>query len=260
MTHWSPRILVVVPTYDEIQSLPGVVDRLHRSLPEAEVLVVDDSSPDGTGGWVRSRAQVDPRVHLLERPSKSGLGGAYVQGLGWGLDAGYDVLVQMDADGSHRPEQVARLVARLDGPDRPDLAIGSRWVTGGEVVGWSRSRELLSRAGNLYIRAMLGLGVHDATAGFRAHRAPFLAASGILDTVGAAGYGFQVEMTSAAVRAGAAVVEVPISFDERRLGVSKLSGEIFWEELGLVTRQGLARWTGRAGRGAPDGTGTAGDE
>jgi len=245
MTRWHPRVLVVVPTYDEIQSLPAQLGRLHRSLPEADVLVVDDSSPDGTGEWVRERSDGDPRLHLLERPAKSGLAGAYVQGLGWGIEAGYDVLVQMDADGSHRPEQVAKLVARMDGPDRPDLVIGSRWVAGGDVVGWSRSRELLSRAGNIYIHVMLGLGVRDATAGFRAHRASWLSHSGVLAEVGSTGYGFQVEMTSASVRAGAVVVEVPISFDERRFGVSKLSGEIFWEELRLVTRQGLARFLGR---------------
>lgn len=247
MTKWNPHVLVVVPTYDEIESLPAVLERLRRALPEADVLVVDDSSPDGTGEWVRERAVGDPRLHLLERPAKSGLAGAYVEGLGWGVGAGYDVLVQMDADGSHRPEQVAKLVARMDGPDHPDLVIGSRWVSGGEVVGWSRARELLSRAGNLYIHVMLGLGVRDATAGFRAHRASWLSRSGVLDQVGSAGYGFQVEMTSASVRAAAVVVEVPISFDERRFGVSKLSGDIFWEELRLVTREGVARWTGRWG-------------
>lgn len=235
--------LVVVPTYEERESLPGVVERLFLSQPEASLLVVDDSSPDGTGDWVQERAEVDTRVHLLTRPRKSGLAGAYVEGLGWGIRQGFETLVQMDADGSHRPEQVARLVARLDSLDHPDLVIGSRWVRGGEVVGWSGGRELLSRAGNLYIRALLGLGVRDATAGFRAHRAASLAASGILDGVGSTGYGFQVEMTAAALLWGAHVVEVPISFDERLHGTSKLSGEIFWEELRLVTAQGLRRWT-----------------
>lgn len=257
MTRWQPRVLVVVPTYDETQSLPAILGRLHRALPEVDVLVVDDSSPDGTGEWVREHSERDPRLHLLERPAKSGLASAYVEGLGWGTGAGYDVLVQMDADGSHRPEQVAKLIARMDGPDHPDLVIGSRWVTGGEMVGWSRSRELLSRAGNLYIHVMLGLGVHDATAGFRAHRASWLSRSGVLARVGSTGYGFQVEMTSASVRSGAVVAEVPISFDERRFGVSKLSGDIFWEELRLVTREGVARWTGRWGAERSRATRTA---
>lgn len=235
------RALVVMPTYDEIECLPPVLDELAGVVPEVEVLVVDDSSPDGTGEWADARAASDPRIHVLHRPSKSGLASAYVEGFAWGAARGFELLVEMDADGSHRPSDLAKLLARTHGPDRPDVVIGSRWVYGGAVAGWSRAREALSRAGNLYIRGCLGMGIHDATAGFRVYRSDFLARSGILTGVGSAGYGFQVEMTRAARRAGGRIVEVPITFMERRAGASKLSGDIFWEELALVTRLGLAR-------------------
>lgn len=235
------RTLVVMPTYDELECLPGVLDDLAHVLPEVEVLVVDDSSPDGTGEWVEEQARTDPRLHVLHRPAKSGLASAYVDGFAWGTRHGFEVLVEMDADGSHRPRDLAKLLARMEGPDHPDLVIGSRWVFGGAVQGWSRARSVLSQAGNLYIRAWLGMGVKDATAGFRAYRRDFLTRSGILMDVDSAGYGFQVEMTWASLRAGGRVVEVPITFMERRGGESKLSGGIFWEELRLVTRRGLER-------------------
>ncbi len=237
----GPQSLVVIPTYDEIDSLPGVLDRLRAVLPEVSILVVDDSSPDGTGQWAEDRSRADTGLSVLHRPGKSGLAGAYVEGFRWGIDRGSSAVVEMDADGSHRPEQLPKLLARLGAFDRPDLVIGSRWVAGGHVNGWSKAREALSRAGNLYIRAMLGMDVTDATAGFRVYRTTWLKASGVLDMVGSAGYGFQVEMTLAANRAGAAIVEVPITFDERRFGTSKLTGDIFVEELRLVTRQGLER-------------------
>lgn len=241
------RTLVVMPTYDEIDCLPGVLDELSRVVPDVEVLVVDDSSPDGTGEWAASRAAVDPTLHVHHRPAKSGLASAYVEGFAWGAAHGFDVLVEMDADGSHRPRDLAKLLARMEGPDRPDLVIGSRWVFGGGVRGWSLPRQLLSRAGNLYIRACLGMRVRDATAGFRAYRRDFLSRTGLLASVDSTGYGFQVEMTLAASRAGGVVVEVPITFLERRAGVSKLSGDIFWEELRLVTRRGWERLVRAAG-------------
>lgn len=241
--------LVVVPTFDEIESLPGVLDRLGVSLPCADVLVVDDSSPDRTGEWAQARAQTDQRVHVLHRPAKSGLASAYRDGFSWGLARGYESLVEMDADGSHRPEEARKLLARFAAPDHPDVVVGSRWVTGGAVNGWSVRRELLSRAGNLYIRAMLGLGVTDATAGFRAYRSAWLRRSGVLNDVSAQGFGFQVEMTRAAALRGARIVEVPITFDERRFGVSKLSGAIFSEELALVTRWGVGHWRRRIRQG-----------
>jgi len=237
----APATLVVIPTFDEVESLPGVLDRLHRAQPDVHVLVVDDASPDGTGEWADRRAATDPQVHVLHRPVKSGLGTAYVDGFRWGLDRGFSRLAQMDADGSHRPEQLGHLRARLAAPDRPVMVIGSRWVAGGSVHGWPPARQVLSRAGNAYIRVLLGMGVRDATAGFRVHDAAWLEASGILDEVGALGYGFQVEMTWAAARRGATIAEVPIAFDERRSGTSKLSAGILVEELALVTRRGLGR-------------------
>ncbi len=237
----EPTTLVIIPTFDEIESLPGVLARLRRAQPDVHVLVVDDASPDGTGQWADRQAAADQRIHVLHRPTKSGLGTAYIDGFRWGLDRGFTYLAQMDADGSHRPEQLGHLRARLAGPDRPVLVIGSRWVVGGSVAGWSLARQALSRAGNTYIRILLGMDVHDATAGFRVHDGAWLEASGILDDVGSHGYGFQVEMTWAAVRGGARIAEVPITFDERRFGTSKLSGDIVAEELALVTRWGLRR-------------------
>lgn len=238
------RTLVVMPTFDEIECLPGLLDELFRTLPEVEVLVVDDASPDGTGEWAEARAATDAALHVLRRPTKSGLASAYLDGFAWGRAHGFEVLVEMDADGSHRPRDLRKLLARLEGPDHPDLVIGSRWVFGGGVGGWSPQRELLSRAGNLYIRTCLGMGIRDATAGFRAYRSDFLRRSAILEGVDATGYGFQVEMTWATREAGGVVVEVPITFLERRAGVSKLSGDIFWEELRLVTRHGVHRLLG----------------
>jgi dolichol-phosphate mannosyltransferase len=241
--------LVVVPTFDEIESLPGVLRRLLEAMPGVRVLVVDDSSPDGTGEWAEDLGAHDRRVNVLHRPPRSGLGSAYVQGFRWGLDHGFGYLAEMDADGSHRPEELVRLLARFRAPDDPDLVIGSRWVPGGSVHGWPLPRRALSRAGNLYIRAMLGMDVADATAGFRVYRAAWLERSGALDEAGARGYGFQVEMTWAATRRGAAVAEVPIAFDERRFGASKLSGDIFTEELLMVTQWGIRRLLGSAGHG-----------
>jgi dolichol-phosphate mannosyltransferase len=233
--------LVIIPTYNERQSLPGVVARLRRAVPAAHVLVADDASPDGTGEWSDAAAAADDHIHVLHRVAKEGLGKAYLAGFAWGLEGGFDPLVEMDADGSHRPEQLPSLLAAVD--SGADLAIGSRWVKGGEVVNWPRRRQWLSRGGNFYVSVMLGLGVKDATAGFRVYRASLLRALG-LDGVQAHGYAFQVDMTRAARRAGARVVEVPISFPEREAGVSKMSGSIVREAMWLVTKWGLARWWG----------------
>jgi dolichol-phosphate mannosyltransferase len=233
-----PSTLVVIPTYNERQSLPGVIDRLRQAVPGADVLVVDDASPDGTGAWADLRAAEDDQVHVLHRTGKQGLGTAYLQGFDWALGRGYGVVVEMDADGSHRPEQLSYLLrAVAHGADR---AIGSRWVKGGEVVNWPLHRELLSRGGNLYVQLALGLSVRDATAGFRAYRAALLRRLD-LDGVQARGYGFQVDMTRRAVAAGAKVVEVPISFVERQLGQSKMSGSIVKEAMWLVTKWGVTK-------------------
>ena len=233
------RVLTIIPTYNEIESLPLTLGRLREAVPESDVLVVDDSSPDGTGEWADRRAAEDVAVHVLHRTTKDGLGGAYIAGFRWALERGYDVLVEMDADGSHQPEQLPRL---LDAVRTADLVIGSRRVPGGKMVNWPASRKLISMAGSLYPRIMLGLDLTDITAGYRAYRADTLRAID-LDSVQSKGYGFQVDMTFRTARLGKRIVEVPITFVERELGESKMSGGIIREAVVNVTRWGLAaRW------------------
>jgi glycosyltransferase involved in cell wall biosynthesis len=233
------RVVVVIPTYQEAESLPGVVQRLRVAVPDADVLVVDDASPDGTGRLADEMAAADPAVHVLHRPGKQGLGVAYVAGFRWALNAGYTVLVEMDADGSHLPEELPRLLAAV--PDA-DLVIGSRWVPGGSVERWPWHRQLLSRAGNTYTRLALGLPVADATAGFRAYRAETLEAIHLAD-VASHGYCFQVDMAWRTHRAGGTIREVPIRFVERAEGTSKMSRRIVGEALLRVTVWGLGhRW------------------
>jgi dolichol-phosphate mannosyltransferase len=229
--------LVVVPTFDEAESLPGLLERLRTAVPEADVLVVDDASPDGTGRIADEHALRDRAVHVLHRAGKDGLGAAYRAGFAWGLDRGYDVLVEMDADGSHLPEELPSLLTALDDAD---LVIGSRWVPGGSVVNWPWHRRLISRGGTLYARLALGLPVQDTTAGFRAFRAATL--RGIdLEGVASQGYCFQIDMTRRVHAAGLRVVEVPVTFVERALGHSKMSAAIVREALWRVTAWGLAR-------------------
>lgn len=233
--------LVVVPTYNEAESLPRLVAALRAQRSGVDLLVVDDGSPDGTGELADRLAEGDADIHVLHHAGKSGLARAYVDGFAWAGARGYSWVAQMDADGSHRPADLVKLLARRRGPDAPDLVIGSRWVRGGRIVGWSKRRELLSRAGNLYIRAMLGMPVRDATAGFRIWSTDALRRFRLTEQVEASGYGFQVNMTYAAWRAGARIVEVPITFVERAFGESKISTGIALEELRVVTRWGLAR-------------------
>jgi glycosyltransferase involved in cell wall biosynthesis len=248
----APRVLVVVPTYDEVENLERILDRLHRSVPAAHALVVDDGSPDGTGELAEKLAALDARVHALRRTEKAGLGPAYVAGFRWGRARGYDVLVEMDADGSHHPEQLPALLAALDSAD---LALGSRYVPGGRVEDWPVHRLLLSRAGNLWTRWALRLPLADATGGFRAVRAALVDRLPF-DDVASQGYCFQVDWAWRAVRAGARVVEVPITFTERAFGRSKMSGSIVGEALVRVTwwglRDRLADWLpGRVRRPVP---------
>lgn len=230
-------VLVVIPTYDEAVSLPRTVALLREHVPAADVLVVDDASPDGTGRIADGIASRDPRVHVLHRPGKDGLGAAYRAGFAWGLDRDYDVLVEMDADGSHLPDELPRLVAATE---RADLVIGSRWVPGGSVVNWPRRRLLISRGGTLYARLALGLPVHDATAGYRAFRADTLRTISFAG-VASQGYCFQIDMTRRVHAAGLRIVEVPVTFVERTAGESKMSGAIVREALWRVTGWGLAR-------------------
>lgn len=232
----AQRVLVCVPTYDERENVAVAVAGVLAAVPEAHVLVVDDASPDGTGEIADALAAADPRVQVLHRPGKGGLGAAYVAAFGWGLERGYDVLVEMDADGSHDPAQLPLLLAGLDGAD---LVLGSRWVPGGRVVDWPRSREVLSRGGNAYVRLVLGLPLRDATGGYRAYRRQVLEALPLED-VQSQGYCFQVDLALRAHRAGFRVVEVPITFVERVRGQSKMSGSIVREALWRVTVWGVS--------------------
>ncbi|MEV4577790.1 polyprenol monophosphomannose synthase [Nonomuraea jabiensis] len=224
-------VLVITPTYNERDTLPGIVGRIRAAVPAAHVLVVDDNSPDGTGLVAdRLAAELD-RVHVLHRERKEGLGAAYLAGFRWGLARGFDALVEIDADGSHPPE---RLPALLDAAELADLVIGSRWVPGGRVANWPRRRELLSRLANRYVRAALRLPVADATGGFRVYRAAALEKI-LLDGVESRGYCFQVDLTLRAVRHGCAVAEVPITFVDRTSGASKMSAGVLVEALWRVT-------------------------
>ena len=230
------RVLVCIPTYNERENLPRIVERVRAAVPTADVLVLDDNSPDGTGKVADEIVAADPQVHVLHRPGKQGLGNAYLAGFTWALEQGYGAIVEMDADGSHQPEQLPGLLAALSDAD---LVIGARWVRGGSVVNWPLHRKALSVGANIYTRALLGMPVHDATAGYRVYRASALQAIG-LDHVASQGYCFQVDLTQRAVRLGLRVVEVPITFVEREVGDSKMSGDIMRESLLRITSWGLA--------------------
>jgi dolichol-phosphate mannosyltransferase len=230
------RVLVIIPTYQERENIERIVDRVVTSVPSAHVLVVDDGSPDGTGKIADELADADERIHVLHRTQKNGLGAAYIAGFDWGLDAGYDVLVEMDADGSHAPEQLPRLLAALE---HADLVLGSRYVPGGAVVNWPRRRAVLSRGGNLYTRMALGLDLRDATGGYRAFRREVLEDIDYA-AVASQGYCFQVDLARRASEAGFRVVEVPITFVERVRGESKMSSDIVREAFLRVTQWGVA--------------------
>ena len=234
--------VMVVPTYDEVDNLAWIVGRLRRAQPRLDVLVVDDASPDGTGAVADQLAADDEQVHVLHRRGKEGLGAAYLAGFRWALDRGYAVIGEMDADGSHAPEQLDRLLGALP---RADLVIGSRYVPGGAVHNWPWQRRMLSRGGNLYVRLLLDLPVRDATAGFRLfHRATLEAID--LAAVRSVGYVFQTDLAARVVHAGMRVEEVPVDFVERVRGESKMSPGVAAESLRLITRWGLAerrdRW------------------
>jgi dolichol-phosphate mannosyltransferase len=225
------RVVVLIPTYNERENLALIVARLRVAVPEADVLVLDDSSPDGTGEVADKLAADDSRVRVLHRKSKEGLGAAYLDGFATALGEGYDVLVEMDADGSHQPEQLPSILKALA---HADVALGSRWVPGGSVVNWPLHRKALSVGGNLYVRALLGMPLGDATGGFRAFRSSALRALD-LNQVASVGYCFQVDLAWRAIRAGLEVVEVPITFVERTIGDSKMSQDIVNESLKKIT-------------------------
>jgi dolichol-phosphate mannosyltransferase len=234
-------VAVIIPTYNERANIDDIVSRTRRAVPDADILIVDDNSPDGTGDLAEKLALTDEHVRVLHRAAKAGLGAAYLAGFGWALEHGYGTLVEMDADGSHDPAELPAMLAALA---TADLVVGSRWIAGGTVRNWPRSRALLSRGGNAYARIMLGLAVHDATGGYRAYRAATLREIGLAD-VTSQGYCFQIELTLRAVRAGLTVTEVPITFTERVRGTSKMSRAIVAEALWRVTQWGLASRLGR---------------
>ena len=230
------RVLIVMPTYNERQNLEIMAGRIRESTPEADLLVVDDNSPDGTGDLADKLAETDQHVHVMHRTEKAGLGKAYIAGFTWGLEHGYDVIVEMDADGSHRPEDLPRLLAAL--AQGADGVIGSRWVPGGKVVNWPRKREVLSRGANIYTRLMLGFSIKDATGGYRAYRAATLRKIDLAN-VESTGYSFQIDITIRVIQAGLRIAEVPITFVEREHGVSKMDSSIIREAFLRVFQWGI---------------------
>ena len=236
MTKLSDKTLVIIPTYNERENLPLIIGRLLKAEPErVDVLVVDDSSPDGTGDLADEMAAENSKIHVMHRGGKGGLGGAYIAGFRWGLERDYEILCEMDADGSHAPEQLYLLLDRID--SGAEMVLGSRYVKGGKTVNWPVSREVLSRGGNIYASLALGAGLSDITGGYRAYRREVLEEID-LDAVDSAGYVFQVDLAWRAVEAGFDVREVPITFTEREIGDSKMSGNIVSEALLQVTKWG----------------------
>jgi dolichol-phosphate mannosyltransferase len=231
------KVLVIVPTYNERESLPVIVSGIRQAEPGIHILVADDNSPDGTGEVADGLSSSDNSVHVLHRSAKAGLGAAYLNAFNWAKANGYDVVVEMDADGSHRPQDLTRI---LDALTNNDVVLGSRWIKDGRVVNWAKSREVLSRGGNLYTRMWLGIPIHDATGGFRAYRMTALAVMNT-DQVESQGYCFQVDMAWRAVKANLRVAEVPITFVERELGESKMDGSIVKEALWRVTQWGIEK-------------------
>ena len=229
------RIVVIIPTFNERENLAPIIGRVRSSVPEADILVADDNSPDGTGEIADELAAQDEHVRVMHRLGKEGLGAAYLAGFAWALQEGYDVVIEMDADGSHQPEQLHRLLDALRGAD---LVLGSRWVPGGRTENWPKSRQLISRSGSAYTRLMLGVPIHDATGGFRAFRADTLRKLD-LHEVASQGYCFQIDLAWRALQRGMTVREVPITFVERTAGASKMSRKIVVEALWRVTAWGV---------------------
>ena len=233
--------LIIVPTYNELSNAPLLIRRIFKQIPNSDVLVVDDGSPDKTADAIRELQQEFPTLHLLEQKTKLGLGSAYRLGFAWGLERGYEELIEMDADLSHRVRDLKTMIDEKELQPNTDLVIGSRWIPGGRTENWSKSRELLSRAANLYVRAMVGLGVRDSTAGFRIYSASMLKRLN-MESIKSEGYSFQIEMTRAVHKLGGKIIEVPIIFRERENGVSKMSKNIVREAMTLVTIWGLKRF------------------
>jgi dolichol-phosphate mannosyltransferase len=233
--------LIIIPTYNELANAPILIERIFKHIANSHILIIDDGSPDKTGEKIKEIQRRYPGLFLLERASKSGLGSAYRTGFAWGLERGYESLIEMDADLSHRVRDLKKMIEAEELQPNTDLVIGSRWVSGGKTENWSKSRELLSRAANLYVRAMLGMGVKDSTAGFRIYSSSILKKLN-LEAIKSEGYSFQIEMTRAVYKLGGKMIEVPITFRERENGVSKMSKNIVREAMLLVTIWGLKRF------------------
>jgi dolichol-phosphate mannosyltransferase len=225
------KALIVVPTYNERENAPGIAERLLAALPQGDVLFVDDNSPDGTGDLLDEMAKANPRIHVMHRAGKLGLGTAYVEGFTWGLARGYAYLFEMDADGSHDPMYLPGMLALAE--DGADGVIGSRYVPGGGTKNWGVGRKILSRGGGLYARTILGVDIRDLTAGFMCWRRAALEAID-LGTIKSNGYSFQIEMKYRALQRGLKLVETPIVFEDRRVGQSKMSRAIVVEALRYV--------------------------
>lgn len=230
------KFLVVIPTYNEKSNVSILIPRIFKWIDNAAILVVDDGSPDGTGAKIRELQKDYQNLHLIERPKKAGLGSAYREGFAWGLSNGFDTLVEMDADLSHRVRDLAAMLRVKE--SGVDLVIGSRWMPGGAISNWSKGRELLSRSANRYVQFALNLGVKDATSGFRVYSGELLKK---ITGINSEGYSFQIEMTRAVRKVGGTIEEVPITFRERNSGVSKMSKAIVIEAMSLVTIWGLQR-------------------
>jgi dolichol-phosphate mannosyltransferase len=232
------RAIICLPTYDERENLAPIVEAIHAVVPDVDVLVVDDDSPDGTGRLADELAARDPRVNVLHRAAKEGLGKAYLAGFAWALERGYDLVLEMDADFSHDPRHLPALLAATRAAD---LALGSRYVPGGGTVNWGLGRKLVSRGGSAYARAILGVRVRDLTGGFKCFRREVLEAVD-LASVECSGYAFQIELTFRALRLGFRVVEVPIVFVDRRVGQSKMSRRIVLEAMRKVWSMRFSRF------------------
>lgn len=231
------KVLVIMPTFNEAGNIERATRDLFTHNPSVDLLIVDDNSPDGTGALADKLALGRKNISVLHRKGKDGLGAAYIAGFKYAIEAGYDFIVEMDADGSHRSEDLPKLLAVCE---TNDLVIGSRYVRGGKTQNWPLHRQWLSRGGNLYAKLMLGSKLNDMTAGFRVFRVSFLKSMD-LDSINARGYSFQIEMAYRTIRSGASAVEVPITFVEREIGESKMSSAIVSEALLLMTKFGLKR-------------------
>ena len=238
------RTAILIPTYNERTNLALILAKIFKSVPEADVLVIDDNSPDGTGDLADDFAKKDKRIHVLHRTEKNGLGPAYIEGFGWALKNKYDVIIEMDADGSHPAEKLPALIEAVSKPGGAGLAVGSRWVPGGSVVNWPWYRKAISQGGSWYARTMLSMPVRDVTAGFVAFNADVLRQFD-LSTVDSQGYCFQIDLKRRVFEGNYGIVEVPITFRERELGVSKMSSSIVIEAMGRVTVWGLQKRFGK---------------